>query len=196
MRSCNAFWLLVVLHEGAGSGTSLAGTAGLPAWPDGLLLRREKGFGSKCSSAWILLVLSVACSLANDTTIWLDGRQFHPTVKSSWLVRSETKSEVYVSVSLPPTRSEHRYDPKHCEEARITIQFRADSHNLPDWTYCTSRLVFGINYATFANHCKTIFICRKTILILPLVLRSGESKFSHPPSKKTLTGKHFPKWCM
>lgn len=40
---------------------------------------------------------------------------------------------------------------------------------MPDWTYCNSRLICRINYGTFANHCKTIFICRKIIVIFPVL---------------------------
>lgn len=89
----------------------------------------------------------------------------------------------------PQTHALTLWGGKNCNSAEIS-----ESHNLPDWTYCNSRLICRINCATFANHCKTIFICRKIIVIFPLVLSSGESKFSHPPSKQTLPENHLPKW--
>lgn len=55
---------------------------------------------------------------------------------------------------------------------------------MPDWTYCNSRFICRINYATFANHCKAIFICIKIIVIFPLALGSGEIKYSHIPSNQ------------
>lgn len=94
-------WLPVAAGGGAGEGCLCR--APWAVW----WLCREEGIGSKCSAACILLISSVACSLAKqDNNMISLQRQLHPTDKSLWLVRSEMKLEICISVSLPTVRWE------------------------------------------------------------------------------------------